>query len=239
MSDLITPIKIFNEDINFTYAGGSMGWGYGHFWHKLFNLKFPNFPIITKTVTLRSKRGYPYAIILTGKSIFNHVAHDNKGFYHFMKNYYNKDLIISLAGTDEEIEYMVNYLDDFELRGIQLSYSCPNVKNPNNKKIPKSRHDLYLKLNYLQDPYQYDLSDIKGITVNSVPCWFGGGSGKYAQQYNWPFIKKFNQEGLNIHGCSFINKNDIKFLVEYCGCKNIDIGSVMLINPKLILNLNK
>jgi hypothetical protein len=154
-----------------------------------------------------------------------------------MKNHYREDLIISIAGTDFEIGHMVNYLEDYKLKGIQLSYSCPNVTNPINKVIPKSKHDLYLKLNHLQNPFDYDLSNIKGITVNSVPHWFGGASGKYAQKYNWPWIKKYNKAGLNIHGASWISEDDLKYLEEECGCTNFDIGTVMLVNPKMVLKL--
>lgn len=225
------------KNIDFIYAGGAMGWGNGHPWHKLFGFKFPDFPIITKTLTRFRKSGYPYAVVIIGKSVFNHVSHHNKGFHHFMNTHYKKDLIVSISGTDNEIEYMVDHLESYEIKGIQLSYSCPNVKDQKNKKIPKSKHDLYLKLNHLQDPYKYDLDKIKAITVNSAPCWFGGGSGKYAQKYNWPWIKKFNEEGLNVHGASWLNEDDIKYLYEYCGCKTMDIGSVMLINPKFVINL--
>jgi hypothetical protein len=132
---------------------------------------------------------------------------------------------------------MVNYLNQFDIKGIQLSYSCPNVEDQKNKIIPKSKHDIYLKLNHLQDPHKFDLNKVKAITVNSVPCWFGGGSGKYAQKYNWPWIEKFNKERLNVHGASWITMDDIKYLEEYCGCTTLDIGSVMLVNPKLVLNL--
>ena len=223
--------------MNYFYAAGSMGLGDGYFWHKFLGFKFPPFPIITKTITLKPKIGYPYAIIITGKSVFNHVAHHNLGFEHFLRNHHREDLIISLAGSDEEIEYMVNVLDNYKLKGIQLSFSCPNVQDNKNKLIPKSKHDLYLKLNHLQDPYKYDLNEIKAITVNSVPCFFGGGSGKFAQKYNWKFIKKFNYDGLNVHGSSFINETDIKYLNEYCGCENFSIGTAMLINPKMIEKL--
>lgn len=236
-SDCYDPSEIKPYYVDFMYAGGAMGWGKGHLWHKLLGLKFPDFPIITKTMTLSEKIGYPYAVVITGKSVFNHYGHHNKGFEYFMNNHYNKDLIVSIAGTDFEVEYMVNYLNQFDIKGIQLSYSCPNVEDQKNKIIPKSKHDIYLKLNHLQDPYRFDLSRVKAITVNSVPCWFGGGSGKYAQKYNWPWIKKFNEEGLNVHGASWITMDDIKYLEEYCGCTTLDIGSVMLVNPKLVLNL--
>ena len=139
------------NDLKYFYAGGSMGFGNGYIWHKLLGFNFPSFPIITKTITLKPKTGYPYAIILTGKSVFNHVGHHNLGFEYFLRNHYREDLIVSISGTDDEIEYMVGVLDNYKLGGIQLSFSCPNVQNNKNKLIPKSNHDLYLKLNYLQD----------------------------------------------------------------------------------------
>lgn len=159
---------------------------------------------------------------------------NNPGILNFLHNHYKKDLIVSIAGSDNEIDYMVNILNQYELNGIQLSFSCPNVQDNKNKKIPISKHPLYLKLNYKQDPYQYDLSKICAITVNSVPCIFGGGSGEFAKKYNFPFIKKFNQEGLNVIGASFTNQTDIKYLEEYCGCNTIAIGSVMLTNQWMV-----
>lgn len=222
--------------LKYIYSAGSMSFGNGYMWHKLFN--FPKLPIVTKTVTLQPKLGYPFAIIRIGNSIVNHVAHHNHGFEYYLKYLHKDTNIISIAGTDSEIEYMVSRLENVDLRGIQLSFSCPNVKDLKNKVIPKSRHKLYLKLNHTQDPYNYHLDTISGIMLNSIPSILGGISGKYAQKYNFQYIKKFNSEGLNIFGCSFVNNNDIQYLVEYCGCRTLAIGSVMLINPRLVENLN-
>jgi hypothetical protein len=219
--------------MKFFYSSGAMGYGgEGYFWHKIFNLKFPKFSIVTKTITLKENRGYPYFVIHLGNSVYNHNALDNKGFIYWLNNYYNSDLILSIHGTDDEIDKMVVEMENYPLKGIELNYSCPNVKSPQNKKIPKSKHDLYLKINCNQDPYFYELDKIKQIRLNSVPMFGGGISGKMAQKYNWDFIGRFSE--LNIAGCSFINKNDIIKLHEYYGINDFGIGSVMLINPKLI-----
>ena len=89
----------------------------------------------------------------------------------------------------------------------------------------------YLKLNHTQDPYKYDLDNVTGIRMNSVPTICGGLSGKAAQKKNWEFIKRYNKEGLNVAGCSFTSFEDIKKLEEDMGCKEAGIGSIMLTNP--------
>lgn len=228
--------------MKYFYSAAAMGYGVGRAWHKLFT--FPNFPRVTKTLTRYPNKGYPYAVVRVGNTIYNHVKHHNMGFYQWLgwisQNCTIKDtenIIVSIAGTDQEIREMIFALDTFYIRGIQLSFSCPNVCDLKNKYIPQSKHPIYLKLNYLQDPYQYDLDRIAGINVNSVPCWFGGMSGKGAQKFNWPFIKKFNEEGLDVAGSSFLNREDIKYLEEYCGCKRIGVGSTILLKPKLVESL--
>ena len=98
-----------------------------------------------------------------------------------------------------------------------------------------NKHPIYLKLSYNQDPYDYDLTDVVGIRLNSVPWFIGGLSGKAAQEKNWSFIKRYKE--LNVAGCSFTSMDDIKKL-EDMGCKEIGIGSTILTNPKLIDTLN-
>lgn len=229
--------------MNYVYGAGTMGFGNGYAWHRWFGYKFPKFPIVTKTVTAKKITGYPFAIIRLGSTVYNHVAHHNPGFSNFIYEQYqmldNKNLIVSIAGTDAEIAQMVTWLDSFDLAGIQLSFSCPNVKDEKNKVIPVSHHPIYLKLNHKQDPYAYDLSRVRAIMVNSVPHWFGGMSGHGAQEKNWDFIRRYNYEGfIEVYGASWTCLNDVKYLEEYCGVKTCAIGSVMLTNPSVVESLN-
>ena len=229
--------------MEYFYSAAAMGYGTGRLWHKLFN--FPNFPRVTKTITRYPNKGYPYAVVRVGDTIYNHIKHHNMGFYPWLEwlgqNCASikdtENIIVSITGTDQELYEMVQSLEIFYIGGIQISFSCPNVPDLKNTFVPQSRHPVYLKLNYLQDPYNYDLDRVAGINVNSVPCWFGGMSGKKAQKYNWPFIKKFNDEGLNVAGSSFLSLDDIRYLEEYCGCKRMGIGSTILLRPKLVESL--
>ena len=218
---------------DFFYAAGTKGFGKGYRWHKFF--KFPKFNTITKTITLRRKIGNPFAIIHLGNSIYNRIALHNIGIERWLKEYYDPNLILSIAGTDYEMEEIIDILQDRQLRGVELNFSCPNVKNFKNKKIPRTKYRLFLKLNYKQDPYDYELDRIERINLNSIPRFGGGISGRLARKYNWSFIRRY--QDLSISGCSFSSTDDIKRLEEYFGCKKISIGSVMLINPFLVENL--
>lgn len=227
--------------MKYFYSAAVMGYGEGRHWHKYYN--FPKIPIITKTLTLDSKIGIPFAVIKNGNSVWNRVGLHNIGFLEWFKKYYlkwnddhRKKTIVSIAGKDWEIESMVGIFEavcDYNIGGIEINVSCPNVKSFHNFKIPETDIPVYLKLNHLQDPYDYDLTNIKGIRVNSVPKYFGGISGKAAQKYNWAFIKKFNSEGLNVAGSSITCNDDIKHL-EDMGCKEIGIGSIILTNRSIV-----
>ena len=221
--------------LKFFYSAAVMGYGQGRWWHKFYN--FPKFPAVTKTLTRIPKHGYPFAVIRWHKSIYNKISLHNVGFTEWCNKYYNEASIVSIAGTDTEIEGMVYLLDKLDIQGIELNFSCPNIKNYDNKRIPNTRHDLYLKLNYKMDPYRYQLDNIKGIRVNAIPLGFCGGSGRIAKDKNWGFIKQFGKE-LNVAGCSFNTFDDIKKL-EDLGCNEIGIGSVILINPKLVEEMVK
>lgn len=224
--------------MKYFYSAGVMGYGNGRFWHKKYN--FPNFTRVTKTLTVCPNLGCPFAVIRNGDTVWNRVGLHNIGIWNWFFKYYfgRENIIVSIAGTDMEIDTMVNFLENNRRRieGIELNFSCPNVKSFKNEEIPLSKLPLYLKLNHLQDPYDYDLYGIKGIRLNSVPKFFGGVSGKAAQKYNWPWIEKFNKEGLNIAGCSCNTIDDIKYM-EDIGCKEVGLGSIVLTNPKLVESL--
>ena len=226
--------------MKYFYSASVMKYGDGYKWHKNYN--FPNFPRVTRTITNSKKIGLPFAILKFGNSVWNRVGLHNIGlarwldYYHSNLFYKENDIILSIAGSDSEIEHMVRLVENlnlYNLKGFELNFSCPNVKGFNNKEIPKSKYPLYLKLNYLQDPYEYDLDRIEGIRLNSIPTIFGGLSGKAAKEKNWEWIKKYIREGLNIAGCSFSSMIDILELSKM-GCKEIGIGSVILTNPYLV-----
>lgn len=230
--------------MNYFYSAAVMDYGEGREWHRYYN--FPDLPIVTKTLTWNPKIGIPFAILKRGNSVWNRVGLHNIGFFEWFKKYYltwsddfRKNVIVSIAGPYWQIESMIGLFEavpDYYIGGIEINCSCPNVKSYHNIVIPKTDISLYLKLNYLQDPYDYDLSNVSGIRLNSIPKYFGGVSGKAAQKYNWDYIKKFNREGLNISGCSITSNEDIKIL-EDLGCKDIGIGSIILTNRSIVEGL--
>ena len=232
--------------MKYFYSASVMGYGEGRYWHRYYN--FPKLPIVTKTLTWDSKIGIPFAIIKSGDSVWNRVGLHNIGFFNWFKEYYlkwsdnfRKNIIVSIAGTDDEIEDMIGIFTtiyDWNIGGIELNFSCPNVKSYNNRVIPKTEIPLYLKLNHKQDPYDYDLNNITGIRLNSVPKYFGGVSGKAAQKKNWEYIKVFNNDGLNVSGCSVTSYEDIKILEDLLGCKEIGIGSLILTDRSVVEGLH-
>jgi len=222
--------------MKFFYSAAVMGYGDGRWWHRKYN--FPKLSRVTKSLTILPKIGFPFAVVVVGNSVWNRVSLHNIGFFKWLEEYGgHKDfgnIIVSLVGHDYQISFMVEMLEEYpSIGGIELNFSCPNVRGFKSKKIPKSRHDLYLKLRYDMDPFSYDLDRVGGIRINSITFLFGGGSGKVAQEKNWSFIKKFNKEGLNVAGCSLVSVEDITKLRDM-GCKEVGLGSVVLTNPKLV-----
>lgn len=235
--------------MKFFYSASVMGhYGQGYGWHRKYD--FPNFPRITRTLTHHKNTGIPFAVLKFGASVWNRVGLHNIGMFEWLfratffeeYKYDFSNVIVSIAGMDIDIDSMIDDLElaDLNIAGVELNFSCPNVKGFNNKEIPKTKYPLYLKLNCNQDPYEYDLNNIVGIRMNSVPGKYcGGWSGKRAQKYNWPKIKIYNYQGLNVAGCSVTSMNDIKYLEEDCGCKEIGIGSIILTNPRFVEGLKE
>jgi dihydroorotate dehydrogenase len=225
--------------MEYFYQAGAMGYGgEGYKWHKVLRYKFPKFPIITKTITLKRKIGLPFAVFKFRNTIWNRNGLHNPGFVKWAKKYYEHGQILSIHGSDMEIQEMCDMCGTSKLKGIELNYSCPNVKSKNNRRIPHTKFPLYLKINCRQDPYKYELNKIKRIHLNSIPKNFGGISGESARKENWRFIRKFINEGLDVAGCSINSNWHIEYL-EQMGCKSIGIGSVIITNPELVMNLKE
>ena len=224
--------------MRFFYSAGALNYGSGYWWHRFFN--FPRLPFVTKTLTLFPIKGNKHLILPIFNSVFNKVGLDNISLGAFLTKYgkYMVDKTISIAGKDVYIHEMVSAIKYFLPieDNIELNFSCPNIKSFNNKIIPKTNRDVYLKLNWTQDPYAYDLDNVKGIRLNSIPMKFCGGSGKIAQKKNWEFIRKYNKEGLNVAGCSAQSFDDVQILKDI-GCTEIGIGSAMLTHPRFVEKL--
>jgi len=236
--------------VKYVYSAGAMGYyGEGYMWHYLF--EFPKFPFVTKTITLHPKNGHPWRIWRWNKSIYNQVALHNPGFQIWKEKFYkpNERAIVSIAGTQEEVDYIVSELDKLEIKGIEINISCPNTKLRKIQihQIPESRHPIWLKVgscDYEFDEKIEDLDRIEGIRLNSVwkKSWFRDGwavSGKGAQFENWWFLKHLIKKGWNVSGCSFTNIDELKYLIKFLGVREIAIGSIMLIKPDLVEKIEK
>ena len=216
-----------------------MGYGFGRKWHKRYN--FPNFPRVTKTLTFNRRIRYPFLVFKYKNSVWNKVSLHNIGFFEWFKRYSSKDLsniIVSIAGTEDEINQMISILDCLDIMGIEINISCPNVFHYDKIiNLTNSRHDLYLKIACDTDIYSYNFLDrIKEFRLNSVKMYGGGVSGKIAQEYNWSTIKYLIDQGFNAAGCSCLNFDDVQKLADI-GCTNIGIGSTILIDPIFVESL--
>ena len=120
--------------MKFYYSASVMGYGNGRHWHKYYN--FPKLPLVTKTLTIKPKIGLPFAIIKKNNSIWNRVSMHNIGFYNWAIKYYlnwpkdmQENTILSIAGTDQEIKKMIDFFKFLPIKGIELNFSCPNIKS--------------------------------------------------------------------------------------------------------------
>ena len=246
--------------MEYFYSSASMGFhGEGYLWHKPFQKlfgKFPKYPAVCKTITLNAKKGTPYNVfrIPFKGTTWNKIGLHNPGFNWWMKvlsrtfpkayiKRFASPLIPSLYGTHDEVQEMIDKLHqkDHFFNMVEINVSCPNVSLHGQRKLPKSPYPLSLKVRYDDDPFKYDLAGVKRVTLNSIPSgtiFKGGLSGKYAQKYNWPFIKDhidtMAHMGISLAGCSITKEEDIQTLADL-GCTEIGLGSVMLINPRLVL----
>lgn len=241
--------------IKFFYSAASMGlYGQGHFWHR-FVPAFPDFPRVTKTVTLKPIVGTPWRFIWVPRvGMWNRIGLHNPGFDEWRKFWINnhqvlsrKDVIISLAGSSEDLYNMISLLDslgNIELGGIEINNSCPNhdLRCPPREISISQKFPMSLKLAYHQNPEKYDLDKFDRISLNSVPTGrrIGGGlSGKWAQVKNWSFILTYqNKLDIPIAGCSITHLDHVKQMEDY-GCEEIAIGSLCLTNPGLVRRLGK
>ena len=244
--------------MKFFYQSGAMGFdGKGYSWHYWMNYRFPKFPTISKTVTFHPKSGHPLWIVPYGDSVWNKVGLHNSGLAHWLNNYYNEDIVLSIAVENAYlcIDAYYSILYSKPLSGIELNMSCPNVSHGGDiyeitdhyiekmQDLKSKGHigSLYLKVGACHNlNYFYKLPYVDRIHINSVPKKIGAVSGNAAKKANWAFIERWQgRHGIpEIAGASWSSLEDIKSL-KGMGCKTIGIGSAILTNPCLVERLTE
>jgi len=263
--------------IKYVAASGALsfdGKGYSHEWPlRWIGLIDPSlFTVVAKTVTYKPRKGNlcwykPWGCIrLLPGGVVNAVWLTNKGIRWWCeeKGIFADKRKISLVGSilsdnNYELVEMATMMNDFDLVGLELNWSCPNTKGDfleNTTKIIEgcravkkvSYFPLIIKLSVVHG-VEAILPAVEGIveaiSINSVPwaiifpnkkspfAHLGGGgvSGKVAQPHTWGFVEKLvSLTKVPIIGPSVWEFSDIEKLREI-GAKAISFGSIFLRYP--------
>lgn len=268
----------FSNGHTFEYmtASGTLGFnGKGWFWEQHWRwLGFFDptlFTSVIKTLTLQPREGNlcwykPFRCVrLSSSGVVNAVGLSNPGIDWWCKkigptvNSAKIPLVASIFGEPEELAEMAGILNDFDLVGLEINVSCPNVEicllQDTTRIIAscetvkaKSRLPLILKVSVAHNIAQIveKLGNlIEAISINSVPWQIafpnchssleilggGGVSGKIAQPFTWALVKKIT--GLTtipVIGPSIWDFSDLN-KVRNLGAKAISFGSVFLRYP--------
>ena len=195
-------IKLGGKEISFFASSGALGFcGNGWLWERLLPKKYfdPSlFCAVLKTVTIYECRGNGFFPWLKIRPIFmkrqlvgfvNAMGLPGPPFGDFAEcylsdlNFEKRNIVVSIAGSDEELCYMALNLDRFDIHAIEINTSCPNVGGDlkeNAKEIIKTcrkvtqntRHDLILKISYAQDFVHLAREAegvVRAVSFNSVP----------------------------------------------------------------------
>lgn len=270
-------IKFSNGHIfEYMAASGSLGFdGKGWLWEQPLRwaglLKPSLFTSVIKTLTLHPLQGnlkwYNPTKCLRPISggFVNAVGLPNPGI-----NWWRKKvgplvdstkipLVGSVFGEPDELAEMAKILNDFDLVGLEINASCPNIETDilqNTTKVitgceavkQASRLPLILKISVVHNIKQI-VKKTKGLieafSINSVP-WAvafpnrqspfanlgdGGISGKAAQPFTWDLVKKLVElTSIPVIGPSVWNFNDLEKL-RRIGAKTISFGSIFLYYP--------
>jgi dihydroorotate dehydrogenase (NAD+) catalytic subunit len=270
-------IKLSNgHSFDFMAASGALGYnGKGWAWEK--PLRWLNlldetlFTIVIKTITLYPRKGNlrwynPFrAVRFLSDGTVNAVGLTNPGIEWWCRKVgpgldsKKRPLVASIWGESEELSVMARMLNDFDLKGLEINASCPNVGSHSfvvSDKVLRSceevkketRFPIILKLSVVHDfeDIVYRTKDIvEAFSINSVP-WarifpekesplfhFGGGgvSGKIAQPLTWKMVKEIAEiSDIPVIGPSVWNYEDMNFLRKI-GAKAISFGSIFLKHP--------
>ncbi|MBI3633954.1 MAG: hypothetical protein HY226_06745 [Candidatus Vogelbacteria bacterium] len=271
-------IKLSNgHKFEFMAASGSLWFdGGGWFWErplKLIGLLDPKlFTIVTKSLTRLPKEGNlkiykPLgAVRFLNGGVVNAIGLTNPGLDWWCKEIGPKlknsplSIIVSIhSNSAREAGEMAWRLNPYNLQGIELNLSCPNIIHNVEAETERivetvrqvkrvSNLPLIAKLSANQDYKKISKKLeflVDAISINSVP-WkhiypeelsplhhLGGGgvSGKTAQEYNWKMLKELAEHTKTpIIGPSVWEYEDID-KIKNLGAKAVSFGSVFLRHP--------
>jgi len=272
-------IRLSNgHEFNYMVASGALafdGKGYPHEWPlRWIGLINPSlFTVVAKTVTYKPRKGNlrwyrPWGCVrLLHQGVVNSVGLTNKGIKWWCekKGIFADRKKISLIGSIlsdniNELVEMARMMNDVDLVGLELNWSCPNTKEDllsNTDKVIRgclavrkvSRFPLILKVSVAHDVKLIfagmDDENIEAISINSIPwavifpnkksplAHLGGGgvSGKVAQPYTWGFVEKLvSMTPIPVIGPSVWEFEDIERLRKI-GAKAISFGSIFVRYP--------
>jgi dihydroorotate dehydrogenase (NAD+) catalytic subunit len=250
--------------------------GQGWFWEKplkwvgLLDPKL--FTIVTKTITRHGRTGNlkkynPLsAVRFLNRGVVNAMGLTNPGLDWWCKEIGPKlknsplSIIVSIqSDSTREAGEMAWRLNQYNIKGIELNLSCPNIPHDKAESEQKmidiireikrvSRFPIIIKLRADQDYRTIAKKSeflIEAISINSVPWKYiygeevspfyhlggGGVSGKPAQEHNWNMLKDLaNTTRTPVIGPSVWDYEDIDKIKEL-GAKAVSFGSIFLRYP--------
>jgi dihydroorotate dehydrogenase (NAD+) catalytic subunit len=249
-----------------SFDGKGWVWDYPWRWLGVFDPTL--FTSVTKTLTLQPMEGNlrwynPFRCVrLLPGGVVNAVKLSNPGITWWCENIGPSvdsskiPLVVSIFGEPEELAEIAMLLNRFDLVGLEINASCPNIQSQNTAKViagcravkENTRFPIILKLSVSHDLEQIvkEVGNlVESFSINSIP-WatafpnrksplanLGGGgvSGKAAQPFTWDLVKKLvNLTSIPVIGPSIWEFDDLEN-IRNLGAKAISFGSIFLRYP--------
>lgn len=272
-------IRLTNgHEFQYMAASGALGFdGKGWFWEQpsrwLGKIDPSLFTIVTKTLTRWPIKGnlsmwHPWTCVkLLKGGVVNAVGLTNPGFDYWFEHiapkidFTKSKIVVSIMSDSiEDLVYMVGKLNELAIVGIEINWSCPNVKghNPKNSHLviagtlsvaEASKHPVLIKVGVTHDVETiiYAVREVaEAVNINSIPwpvvypgvtsplAQFGSGggvSGQVAQELNWELVDRIVKINLvPVIGPSIWTQLDLHFLRN----RRVDafaFGSLFLRHP--------
>lgn len=265
----------FSNGHKFEYmtASGALGYdGEGWPWErplKWIGVLEPSlFTSVVKTLTLQPLEGNlrkynpSRCLRFISEGVLNAVGLTNPGIYWWCQNVGSMvdssriPLVVSILGEPAELAIMANMLSGFDIVGLEVNASCPNVEEQDTEGViagckavkGKTSLSIILKISVdhdIEGIVQGTQNLVEAYSINSVP-WkiafpnqksplfkLGGGgvSGKAVQEFTWGLVEKLvSLTSVPVIGPSVWDFKDLKILREK-GAQAISFGSIFLRYP--------